>query len=70
VTRNPNALLNQALTAIPKTGSDLIFSPFGPTTTAVRQNDIAGQGLKNQRHPDRRLMRAYKGKAGNIVMQD
>jgi hypothetical protein len=30
----PCALLNQALTAIPKTGSDLIFGPFAPTTTS------------------------------------
>jgi hypothetical protein len=36
------SLLNQALTPIPRTGSELIFGPFGPTTTAVRQNDIAG----------------------------
>src|SRR6266404_6000389 len=28
------SLSNQALTAIPKTGSDLIFGPFGPTTTS------------------------------------
>jgi len=28
------SLSNQALIAIPKTCSDLIFSPFGPTTTS------------------------------------
>jgi hypothetical protein len=28
----PSALLNQTLTAIPKTGADLIFGPFGPIT--------------------------------------
>jgi hypothetical protein len=33
----------------------------------VRQNDIAGEELKNQRHPDRRsLVRAYEDKACNI----